>query len=250
MDENIIELPQIAKPSIEDVFREFLTEQRERLSDKTFRRYDEIIALFRGCLNNYAYQALSKPETILFDKHFNADGEDHREFCQLFGPEKISNEVAHFLNYYMVRKVIAGADFKRAAGTVTKKLCKWLAEKGYVSEEGVGKGIEDAADAIHDLPDAERAGDFLFRLADRCEMDPDHLSAEDYLDFDHYTIMKIEPGKLWFEVFDEHGKRTIGPVSVQKTAAKLLKTGWDISCAFGRVNSTWRIIEMGSVYPR
>ena len=33
----------------------------------------------------------------------------------------------------MIRKVIAGRDLKRAAGSVTKKLSKWLAEKGYVS---------------------------------------------------------------------------------------------------------------------
>lgn len=249
MNDNITELPQIAKPSIEDVFREFLAEQRDRLSEKTFRRYDEIIDLFRGCLNNYAYQALSKPETILFDKYFNAEGEDHREFCQLFGPDKIADELGYFLNSYMVRKVVAGADFKRAAGTVTKKLCKWLVKSGHVSQESAGQGMERASEATTDLPNAEIAGDFLFRLADRSDTNPDNLAAEDYLDFDHYMIAKIEPGKLWFEVFDKDGKQTIGPVSVQKTVTRLVKEGWDISCALGRVNGTWRIIEMGSVYP-
>jgi len=29
----------------------------------------------------------------------------------------------------------------------------------------------------------------------------------------------------------------------------LLAKGWDISCALGKVNGKWRIIDMGNVYP-
>lgn len=38
----------------------------------------------------------------------------------------------------MVRKVIPGKDLMRAAGTVTKKLAAWLAEKSYASRCKVG----------------------------------------------------------------------------------------------------------------
>lgn len=50
--------------------------------------------LLRDCLNSYAYQSLSKQEAALFEHHFDAEGDMHREFCQLFGPEKILDEVS------------------------------------------------------------------------------------------------------------------------------------------------------------
>ncbi len=42
-----------------------------------------------GHLNSYAYEGLLEAESALFAKYFNAEGKDHREFCELFGPEKI-----------------------------------------------------------------------------------------------------------------------------------------------------------------
>jgi hypothetical protein len=32
-------------------------------------------------------------------------------------------------------------------------------------------------------------------------------------------------------------------------AAALLRTGWNISCSFGRIRGQWRFLEMGNVYP-
>lgn len=57
----------------------------------------------------------------------------------------------------MIRKVMGGADLKRAAGTVTERLSKWLAEKGYVSDGEAREGMEKGAEAGRDLPKAERA---------------------------------------------------------------------------------------------
>lgn len=45
-------------------------------------------SLLESHLDSYAYEDLSKAERPLFDRHFNAEGEQHRTFCQLFGPEK------------------------------------------------------------------------------------------------------------------------------------------------------------------
>ncbi len=172
------------------VLEEFLAVQRKRLKPRTLLRYEDTIGLLKDHLNGYGHTSLSKAEAIFFDRCCNSEGSEQREFCQVFGPEKIIENMGDFLGYFMVRKVMAGADFKRSSGTVMKKLSKWLTEKGYISEESARDGVDEGS---------ERA--------------------------------------------------TLGPVAVPESATFLLAKGWDISCALGKVNGKWRIIDMGNVYP-
>jgi len=129
-----------ADPTIEQVFEEFFLEQKQRLSAKTLPKYESVISLLCHHLDGYGYEDLSKEEAALFERHCNIEGGAHRGFCQLFGPEHIISNLSVFLSYFMVRKVMAGGDLKRAAGTVTKKLSRWLAEKGYVEEAEAAAG--------------------------------------------------------------------------------------------------------------
>ena len=248
-NENIVNLPRFAQPSIDDVLEEFMAEQRKRLKKATLTKYEQVTSLLRDYLNGYAYEGLSKAEAALFEKHYNATGEKHRDFCRIFGPEKIPENLGGFLGYFIISKVMAGEDFKRAAGTVIKKLSKWLGEKGYVSEDIALQVAGEAADASRDLAQAERAATILMNAANKLTVDPSKLHDEDYFDFDHYTITQIEPGKLWLEIYDISHPKTLGPIPVPKKATDLLKEGWEISCALGRVRGKWRIVEMANVYP-
>jgi len=250
MGAKIVRLSQIANPTIDQVFKELLAEQRKRLKPQTQKKYEDVIELLQLHLNSYAYEGLSEAESALFDSCFNAEAKDHREFCQLFGPEKIIENLSSFLGFFMIRKVIAGEDLKRRAGTVTKKLSKWLAEKGYISQESGLEGVEEGAEAARDLPRAERAAQIPLEAVDELVVDPRDLDDEGYLDFDHYTIAKVEPGKLWLKVFKGGGHRTLGPIPTPKRATELLRRGWDISCALGRMRGQWRIVEVANVYPK
>lgn len=246
----IINLPKIADPTIEQVLEEFLAEQMLKLKPKTASGYRDVIQLFKDCMNGYAYQSLSKAESALFEKHYNAEGQEHKEFCQLFGPDKIAENTGEFLGHFLIRKVMAGGDFKRLAGTVIKKLSKWLAEKAYISEEDAAMGEEEGVSAARDLPKAEKAGNILYESAEHVDFEPDELDDADYHDFDHYTIEKVEPGKLWLEVYNDSGKSTVGPIAVPKEATALLQEGWDISCAIARIRGKWKIVEVANVYPQ
>jgi hypothetical protein len=248
MARKTVSLPVPPNPNIEQVLGEFLAEQKRRLKPATFSNYESVIDLLRSHLNGYAYDGLSRAESALFKKHYNAEGKEHREFCEIFGPDKIVESFSGFLGYFMVRKVLAGEELKRAAGTVTKKLSKWLVEKGYTSQELALEGSEEGAAAARNLPRAERAARLLYEDTNRTALDPNSLSDEDYQDFDHYTIVKIEPGKLWMESFTG-GEELIGPVRAPEKATTLLRTGWNISCSLGRIRGQWRLLEMGNVYP-
>lgn len=94
---------EVASTTIADVLAEFLTEQEQRLAPRTFRGYREVVELLQHNLNDYAYQTLDKAEAALFDRLYKAKGAEHREYCQIFGPERILPEIG----YFMVRKVFA-----------------------------------------------------------------------------------------------------------------------------------------------
>lgn len=249
MDAKIVELARPAEPSIDGVLEEFLEEERARLAPRTFAKYEAVVDLLRSHLNGYAYESLSKPEAALFQRRFSAEGKDHREFCGLFGPEKIVENLGSFLGYFMIRKVIAGEDLLRAAGTATKKLSKWLAAKGYVAEEAAREGAERGGAAARELPRAERAAQILRDAAERLGIGPADLADEDYREFDHFTIARVEPGRLWLEVRERGKRRRCGPIPIPESATSLLREGWDVSCGLGRVGGKWRIVEMASVYP-
>jgi len=249
MGAKIVRLPRPAEPDIRRVLEEFLEEQRKRLAPRTLARYEDVLDLLRSYLNGYAHERLSATEAARFERSYNAEGEEHREFCDLFGPEKIVENLDSFLGYFMIRKVIAGEDFLRAAGTVTKKLSKWLAAKGYVTQEAAGEATETSAAAARDLPRAERAAQILRDAADRLGFDVAQLAEENYLEFDHFTIARVEPGRLWLEVRESRKMRERGPIPAPEPATRLLRPGWTISCSLGRVRNSWRLLEVANVYP-
>src|SRR6266567_6840381 len=111
--------------TIDEVLEDFLVEQRQRLSARTFRNYEEVVDLLRHSLESYAYQSLDATERTRWEAEFEANEEG--AFCRLFGPEKIPENLGEFLDYFMVSKVIAGQELLKASGTVTGKLVRWLA---------------------------------------------------------------------------------------------------------------------------
>src|ERR1035437_7908282 len=90
------------KLTISEVLAEYLRMERGLLSPKTHARYTEVIVLFTQSLNGYAAHSLSQFERARFDKLFNAEGEQHREFCDMFGPEHILENVGEVFDLFIV----------------------------------------------------------------------------------------------------------------------------------------------------
>jgi hypothetical protein len=240
MSKRIIKLPQTSKKTIEAVLDEFLKEQQKRLKPSTMRKYEDIIDLFQSCLDGYGHQGLNKQEDALFDRLYDAEGDEHREFCQVFGPEKIPDNVDEFLNYFMIRKVMCGKELMQAAGTVIKKLGKWLKEKGYIEPESAAEMAGCGATATKELPAAEELAWMLADYSDRTAVDCDEV-IEDY-----FTIEAVEPGKLRLSALSGNDE-IIVPVS--RNISNACRVGWSISGAMGKTGKGWCILEAWNVYP-
>jgi hypothetical protein len=234
---------QIVKPTIAQIFSEFLAEQERRLSGRSLSQYGQVVGLLKTSLNNYGYQGLCAADAEHFDRLYKAQGEEHREFCEIFGAEHILLNLREFLGYFMVRKVIAGAELLRAAGTVTKTLSKWLAEKGYVGAADGREGAEQAGAAARNLPQAQALARSLMEFAERQAAGDD---GEEQAEEDQFRIAVVENQRMWLEGMDGH---KLGPFALPATLARRCKVGWSISGVVGPVRGKWRLLEVWNVYP-
>jgi hypothetical protein len=227
--------------TIDDALEAFVTDQRDRLSARTMRSYEDVIDLLRHCLNGYGPNTLDEADRKRWEKAYQ---DDEEAFCRLFGPEYILSEVPEFLGYFMVRKVMAGQDLLRSAGTVTKKLARWLHEHGYVGEAARDMAVEQGAKASRDLPRAERLANLLYKqrlattAAEQTGLGPGDIIGEDL----PLQIERVEPGKLFFTGVD-------GPLRVSRQASDLAEPGWDVTITLLRQRGNWKVLEVGNVYP-
>lgn len=218
--------------TISQVFEEFLADQKTRISHKTFLKYQSIISLYKSYLESYWPGHDGE-----YDKITKAGG----TFRDTFGPEDATSGYSEFLSYFMPRKVMCGKETMQAAGTVTKKLAKWLAEKGYI--ENTEEAQERAGDAAKELPKAQEA---LELLEDYLEWKSPERHGEEIQD--HFWIERIEPGKLWLKPLTAHPS-VIGPVPVPKQVTNLCQPMWDIGGVVVKVGKGWRLIEVWNVSP-
>lgn len=226
--------------TIDEVLTQFLAEQRERLAERTYRRYEDVVELLRDCLDGYAYQSLADEERRRWEEEFarNEDG----AFCRLFGPAKIAENLGEFLDYFMVRKVIAGEELLKAAGTVTGKLMRWLGEHGDIDAASADQAGEQAREAARDLPMADRLGRLLHEVTRRAPaIDPDDVEDADWVE-DYLQIVDVGPGTIWFE-------NGVGPIAVPRRASDLARPGWSAFVTAARVDTRWHLLEVGAIYP-
>lgn len=229
----------IAEPTITAVLEEFLHEETADRSVATQRKYQDIVELLTHSLNGYAYQYLDKSDSEKFDRLYK---EEETEFCDVFGPEHIISNLGEFLSYFMVRKVMAGKDTLRAAGTVTRKLAAWLERKGYASPTASKAAAEKSTKAAKLLPKAEECAQALYEFAEE-----QSFGMTGGLTFDHFKITRVEPGKIWLESL--MSDLSLGPIAVPKAVSNNCEPGWTVSLGLREKQGRWIIAEVGNVYP-
>ena len=228
--------------TIKHVFEEFLEEQQVRLKPRTYGGYEDAIYLFEQCLNSYAYQYLDDKDSKLFDKLYN---EKNKEFCELFGPDKIgSSEIGEFLDYFMIRKVMGSEELMKTVGRVMRKFVKWMNEKGYMNEGEYDNSAEIVDELKDELPKVVELSSLIYEYIEDNPPEDFSESVDGY-----FRVIKIEPRKLWLEDYIACGG-TLGPVSVSTEISSMCKEGWVIYLELGKTSKGWQMLVSGTVYPK
>lgn len=108
--------------TINEVLKEFLTEQEARWSPRTYDKYKTIVHLLKRYCESYW-----PGHDDEYDRVTKAGG----TYCSTYGPEDIAGAFSMFLGYFMPHKVLCGVGTEEAAPRVIRKLAKWLVAKGY-----------------------------------------------------------------------------------------------------------------------
>lgn len=118
--------------TISQVFEEFLADSDARFSQQTYAKCETIIHLYESYLERYWPDHDSEQEAIT-----NPGG----TYCGTFGPKEAIENIGMFLGYFMADKVICGKGTLQAAGTVTRKLAKWLQQEGHINKTDDALGV-------------------------------------------------------------------------------------------------------------
>ncbi len=186
--------------SINDALDQFLTEIGEG-NPNSSSSPRSIIDSLRSCLSSYAHEGLSEFERARFDKEWS----DDRAYCDIFGPRNLDpSHINYFLNFFVVRHVAGTKAFLKACGPLMEELAKWLMEKEYWTQDQMVYFQELVGDEPgDDLVACEKFKQAIFAyVASHPVADPNDIPDEDYLE-DHFTITKVEPGKLCLDAFDQ-----------------------------------------------
>ena len=228
--------------TIKQVFKEFLKEQQARLKPRTYGGYEDAIYFFEQCLNGYAHQYLNEKDSKLFDKLYN---ENNKEFCEIFGPDKIgSSEISEFLNYFMIRKVMGSKELMKTVGRVMQKFVKWMDEKEYMLEEEYENVAETVAELKDEIPKVKELSNLIYDYIQNNAPEDFTQTVDGY-----FRVTEIENSKLWLVDYIEH-KKKIGPVFVSTEISSMCKVGWVICLEIGKTSKGWEMLESGCVYPR
>ncbi len=123
---------------------------------------------------------------------------------------------------------------------MTKKLGKWLVEKGYIDSESAEDLVSSGATAARELPAAEELSRMLSDYADRTAIKCNKVIE------DHFTIEVVEPGKLCLSALIGDEEITV-PIS--RDISNACHVGWSFSGVVGKTGKGWCILEAWNVYP-
>lgn len=226
-------------PVIDQVLEEFLTEQEERLALRTYGQYETVIELLREYLERYVTP--SDPALAKAVDEAHRTGTEYA-VCGLCPPREIVDNIDDFLSWFMVRKVLAGQDLMRAAGTVSRRLGKWLYEHNYIDGDDATVYQDETTRLSRSLPKATALRDKLVQWVDGL---PKMKSEKTY--DGHFQIVVItDRGWKVAGVLSSLS----GEVPVPSTLRHSPEVGWQVSGVIAQTPQGLRWVEIWNVYPR
>lgn len=221
---------------IDESMKLFLKETSDKLSPKTVQKYEYVLDLFYDYLLNYSSLSNKK------------DNKDEDTPLPPHTQELHEGQVANFLEWFLIKKVIGPAWLNTSAPGIIQKYTKWLGQKGLLTKGYINGIIETTKKATKDLPRVEKAASALYRLCDKdseiFESEKYDLEDKDYME-GYGEVIRIIEDKLYL---DYEGEK-IGPIKITKDIARYLKKGDTVNLAIIRKGKVWYPVEVGNVYP-
>ena len=87
-------MPRTPTTTIDQALEAFLADQRERLSTRTLRNYEDVIDLLRHCLNGYGPNLLDEPDRKRWEEAYQDDEEAFCYFTGVDGPVRVTRQAS------------------------------------------------------------------------------------------------------------------------------------------------------------
>lgn len=125
--------------TINQIFEEYLDEQKKRLAPRTFNFYEKAISWLGACLDHYGHNSLDEKQYKKIEKALDDIG-----FCDLFGPQVLNyGSFAEFVGYFLPRKLFVAHDSAKKMCGVALNFYKWCVDKKLVKSEK-GESIQES----------------------------------------------------------------------------------------------------------
>lgn len=125
----------IARVTISETLLRFFAFRSQRVGNDTAWAYLWALVRFQEYMDGNACYMLNKEESALYDRLSDPKSKEPREFCEIFGPEKIPRHTYGFTECHLVDELI-GTDRSRATvRAAIRKLETWLIDAGYVEPD-------------------------------------------------------------------------------------------------------------------
>lgn len=232
--------------TINEAFLEYLKEQKEDLSPRTYNDYQNLISLFEEYLDECASDDLYEEDKELYKEN---QKNEHKEYCQIFDLAYITPlDIEYLLEDYLINDFGASATFVETSRRFFRKFLPWAYEKGYLDPENYNE-LAEVVGSIRkkSKKTASQVQEFGRALCDYVDAHPAEENPE--WKGGDFEITRIEPGRLWVEDYlDPH--REIGPVKVSEEVSSLAKVGWFINFGIVKVGDVWQITYVEKISSR
>lgn len=227
--------------NLKKILDDFLADQDQRLSKRTYNDYSNVISLFEDYLNSYAYMFLPEKEQQNFEEKA-IFGEDN--YCEIYSIDKLSSmQIDEFMTDFMIRKVMAEKYLMKKTATVMRRFTKWLKNNNYIDNKKFDEIYSTINEFKDVLPKVVEFSDLLYDESIKNEFN-NYNSYEE----GNYAITKIKQGKLWVKDYIE-GEEEIGPVVVPKKITDLAVKDCFVYLELGKKGDKYYIVNSGNVYP-
>lgn len=220
--------------SLEEILREFVLQQEEKLPRSQFFRYEANVALLRTAMNSHAHE------------HANVSCDQLQKaghaLCDAVGPEVLLDYLPSFYSSFLPRTYYVSEPQIRQCGTTIRKLLQWLGDQDLLDDEQVTTWRSRVLEMT-------RAGQQAARAQEYCDDWPDLVPSgrPDELCDDRVTIAQIEPGRLKLE--EDLGSYDFGWLKVPADFTEMCSEGMDLAVELQRFGKQWYVADVFNVYP-